>query len=140
MISTWWNKKWDWQLPPLKGARETGQRDFEIEFLEGIARRQKDYWEALAILGNHYTAAKRYAEGLAVDEKLAALRPNDAVVCYNLACSYSLVGRTDLALQALERALTLGYRDFQHMVRDRDLDAVRRDGRFKSLLSKYVKV
>jgi len=141
MISKWWQKEWSWHAPILKGAvLKDNQRDFEIEFFEGIVKRQADYWEVLAVLGNHYTAAKRYKEGLAVDERLAALRPNDSVVFYNLACSYSLLGSIELALESLERALALGYRDFQHVMRDRDLEAVRKDRRFRGLVSRYVKV
>jgi tetratricopeptide (TPR) repeat protein len=140
VISERWHQEWDWQVPPIKPAEATGQREFEIDFFEQVARKQPDYWEVLAVLGNHYTSVKRYHEGLAVDERLALLRPNDSVIYYNLACSYSLVGRVNLALQSLERALSLGYRDFQHMMRDRDLEPIRKDTRFRSLLSKYVKV
>jgi len=141
MISNWWQKRWSWQEPLAGRAFSLGsQREFETDFFEAIARRQADYWEVLALLGNHYTAAKRYKDGLAVDERLASLRPTDAIVYYNLACSYSLVGRLDFSLAALEKALALGYRDFAHIMRDRDLDALRKDDRFRSLLSKYVKV
>jgi len=141
MISKWWHAHWDWHLPPLtKESEQVSQRQFEMEFLEGIIRRQSDYWEALTVLGNHYTAVKRYDDGLTVDERLAVLRPNDAIVQYNLACSYSLTGRLPLAFEALERSLSLGYRDFAHMMRDKDLAEVRKDKRFRSLLSRYVKV
>ena len=92
------------------------------------------------MLGNHYTATKRHRDGLAVDRRLAALRPDDAVVFYNLACSYCLVGMMPSALKALDRSLSLGYRDFRHMMHDGDLDKLRRDSRFVSLMSKYVKV
>jgi tetratricopeptide (TPR) repeat protein len=141
MISKWWQTTWDWHAPAIETkASKLSQRQFEIEFFEGIVRRQSDYWEVLSVLGNHYTAAKRYRDGLSVDERLASLRPNDAVVYYNLACSYSLVGSIQPSLDALEKALSLGYRDFLHMMRDKDLVAVRKDKRFKGLLSRYVKV
>ena len=78
-------------------------------------------------------------EGLAVDRRLAQIRPDDPVVFYNLACSYSLVGWIPSALRALERALALGYRDFKHIMHDRDLEALRSDRRFNSLLGPYVK-
>jgi tetratricopeptide (TPR) repeat protein len=139
MISAWWQTTWDWQSPPLQAAAPQGQREFEIEFFEGIVARQADYWEALSVLANHYTSAKRYADGLAVDERLAHLRPQDAVVYYNLACSYSLVGEVPNALEALEKSLDLGYRDFLHIMRDKDLSELRKDRRFKHLLSRYVK-
>lgn len=139
MISAWWQTTWDWQSPPMATPAQQGQREFEIEFFEGIVARQADYWEALSILGNHYTAAKRYTDGLAVDERLASLRPQDAVVYYNLACSYSLTGELPHALEALEKSLDLGYRDFLHIMRDKDLQEVRKDRRFKRLLGRYVK-
>ena len=141
MISKWWKKKWDWQTPPIDVKVVVGgQRSFEVAFFESIVRRQGDYWEVLAVLGNHYTADKRYREGLAVDRRLAQLRPDDPIVFYNLACSYSLVGWVPQALKALERSLTLGYRDFKHLMQDRDLDALKRDRRFKGLVTKYAKV
>jgi len=141
MISKWWQKEFDWHCPSVKvPMANAGQRNFEIWFYEQILRRQSDYWEVLAVLGNHYTATKRYKDGLDVDMKLAALRPKDGVVYYNLACSYSLTGHVDAALAALERSMALGYRDFQHIIRDHDLEAVRKDKRFRSLLSKFVKV
>ena len=141
MISKWWKVKWDWQSPPVeeKSAAKS-QREFEIEFFEGIIARQKDYWEVLSVLGNHYTSVRRYREGLAVDRRLAHLRPYDAIVYYNLACSYCLVGRLIPALEALEKALSLGYRDFVHIMRDSDLTRLRKDKRFRELLSRYVRV
>ena len=88
VISRWWTKRWDWHDPPVKTELSSrSQRDFEVEFFEGIIRRRYDYWEILSVLGNHYTAAKAYRKGLKIDERLAILRPNDPVVFYNLAFS-----------------------------------------------------
>ena len=40
MISKWWQKEWSWHAPILKGAvLKDNQRDFEIEFFEGIVKR-----------------------------------------------------------------------------------------------------
>lgn len=141
MISKWWQRKWDWQKPTIDcKVIPGGQRSFELAFYESVVRRQGDFWEVLAILGNHYTSEKRYREGLAVDRRLAQLRPDDPIVFYNLACSYALVGWIPQSLSALDRALALGYRDFKHISQDRDLDALKRDRRFRSLLSKYARV
>ena len=43
----------------------------------------------------------------------------------------------DLALKTLRQAVELGYRDFRYMKQDRDLEALRRDPRFKQLLREY---
>jgi hypothetical protein len=56
---------------------------------------------------------------------------------YNLACSYALLGMTDKALAALERALQLGYSHLAHLHRDPDLLSIREDPRFARLLRRY---
>ena len=61
--------------------------------------------DALQLLGDHYTQRGRYLDGLKVDERLARLEPHNALVFYNLACSYSLTDQFDRAAFALEKAL-----------------------------------
>src|SRR2546430_11487898 len=67
-------------------------RDLEIKisFMEGIVRRDPRYVEALQILGDHYTQRGRYDHSLKVDKRLSRLEPQNPLVFYNLACSYSL--------------------------------------------------
>ena len=103
------------------------QRDLDtrISFMEGLLRRDPDYVDALQLLGDHYTQRGRYLEGLQVDERLARLEPDSAIVFYNLACSYSLTGQFDRAARALETALSLGYRDFAWLAKDPDLKLLR---------------
>lgn len=109
-----------------KPSRAT-QRDLDtkIQFIEGIVRRDPDYVDALQILGDHYTQRGRFTEGLNVDERLARLDPENALVFYNLACSYSLTDQFDRAAFALEKALSLGYRDFAWLAKDPDLKKFR---------------
>jgi tetratricopeptide (TPR) repeat protein len=71
---------------------------------------------------------------LQIDRRLVQLRPTDALAHYNLACSYALLKKVDSAIKALRKAIELGYRDFRYMREDRDLDALRRDPRFRQLL------
>jgi tetratricopeptide (TPR) repeat protein len=99
--------------------------DTKIEFLEGLIRRDPTYVDALQLLGDHYTQRGRYLDGLRVDEHLARLEPRNALVFYNLACSYTLTNQFDRAAFALERALNLGYRDFNWLARDPDLRKLR---------------
>src|ERR1043166_4112853 len=93
--------------------KEARELDVKIEFMEGIVRRDPAYVEALQLLGDHYTQRGRFDEGLKVDEQLSRLEPKNPLVFYNLACSYSLIGQVDMAAAALEKALSLGYRDFK---------------------------
>ena len=103
------------------------RRDLEVRigFIEGIVRRDPGYVDALQLLGDHYTQRGRYSDGLEVDERLARLEPDNPLVFYNLACSYSLTDQFDRAVAALKRAFELGYRDFNWLARDPDLRKLR---------------
>ena len=96
--------------------------DIEISFLEGLVRRDPNYIEALQILGDLYTRRGRFEDGLHTDQKLAELHPSDALVFYNLACSYSLTNQPDNAFAALRKALAMGYDDWKWLTEDPDLE------------------
>lgn len=110
--------------------------DLEISFLEGVARRDPSFVEALQILGDDYTRRGKFGDGLKIDEKLARLRPDDALVHYNLACSYALTSQCDLAAESLEAAINLGYRDFKWMAQDPDLKNLRLHAEYKKIRAK----
>ena len=110
--------------------------DFEIKFYEGLLEKKPDFVEALALLGDLYTRRGMYERGLKIDEQLALLRPSDAIVFYNLACSYSLLKEIDKSLRSIKRAINCGYSDFEHLDHDSDLDNLRADERFKKFLSR----
>jgi tetratricopeptide (TPR) repeat protein len=114
------------------------QRDLDtrIEFMEGIVRRDPNYVDALQLLGDDYTQRGRFPEGLQVDERLASLEPQNSLVFYNLACSYSLTDEFDRALFALDQAIRLGYRDFKWLVKDPDLKKLRAQPAFRELKEK----
>src|SRR5437773_7465460 len=107
--------------------------DIEIGFLEGVVRRDPAYIDALQILGDNYTRRGRFEDGLKVDEQLVRLRPADALVHYNLACSYSLTAQFAAVAAALNRAVDLGYRDFKWLSRDPDLAAFRKNPLYKKI-------
>lgn len=116
---------------------EQTQLDFEIDFFAGILERLPDYVDVLRIQGNNLTLKGRYAEGLQIDKRLVKLRPSDPLIHYNLACSFALLRKPDLAIKTLRRAVELGYRDFRYMREDRDLDSIRQDPRFKQILREF---
>lgn len=112
--------------------------DFLIWFLEDVLGRYPDYYDCLMYLGNIYTTKGMYEKGLNVDVKLAELKPADPLVHYNLACSHSLLGNTDAAINTLKKALDLGYKDVEHIERDHDLNNIRADKRYKELIKKLT--
>ena len=79
----------------------------EIQFLEGLRTSMPADLDALRILADDYTQAGRWQEGLNADLELARLCPNDSLVHYNLACSYSLLDQLKESAQALARAIQM---------------------------------
>ena len=72
------------------------------------------------------------------EEALAAalaLRPDDPVTLYNLACVRARRGNGDAAVESLERAAAAGFSDFVLVARDPDLDALRALPRFKAFVA-----
>jgi tetratricopeptide (TPR) repeat protein len=114
-------------------AEQARNLNIEISFLEGLLKRDPDYVDALRILGDDYTRRGRYQDGLQIDLRLVRLCHDDALVHYNLACSLSLTEQLDLAAAELDRAITLGYRDFSWLNRDPDLKKLRRHPLFKKI-------
>lgn len=108
--------------------------DFEIAFYERLLQDYPDFTDALMALGASYTRRGWHDKGLQIDQKLTELKANDAVVWYNLACSYSLLRRVDESLDALRRAIALGYDDFDHLRRDPDLLTLRQSAQFRRFL------
>lgn len=106
----------------------------DIELLENILKQHPDYTEALELLAHHYTQTGRTQEGLALDKRIIELKPQCPTAFYNFACSLSLNGQTQEALQALSQAIALGYSDFQWMLKDSDLEALRELPEFQSLV------
>jgi tetratricopeptide (TPR) repeat protein len=109
--------------------------DFELTFFEGLIEKDPNYVEALASLAELYTRKGLYEKGLEIDKRLVKLKKDDAIVYYNLACSYALLMQLEDAAQSLERAIELGYKDFDYMKKDRDLKNLHKDNRFLHLMS-----
>jgi tetratricopeptide (TPR) repeat protein len=116
-------------------AKETVQDPaFEIGFYESVLRRDSRYVEVIEILGELYTKAGRIAEGLKMDRRLVRLQPENPTAHYNLACSLALCRRPSAALRSLRQAVNLGYRDFEWMLHDPDLESLKKTPRFVELI------
>lgn len=107
---------------------------FEMSFYESVLRRDSSYTEVIEILGGLYTKHGRIADGLKMDRKLVKLQPANATAHYNLACSLALSRRKGDALRSLQHAIALGYRDYDWMMQDPDLEELKAHPDFMSLL------
>ena len=108
--------------------------EFEMEFFESVLSRDASYTEVIEILGGLYTKHGRIADGLKMDRKLVKLQPANATAHYNLACSLALSRRKSDALRSLQHAIALGYRDYDWMMQDPDLEDLKTHPDFVALL------
>lgn len=113
--------------------------DFEIRFYENILKESPDFIETMMALADLYTKKGLYREGLELDERLARLRPEEPIIFYNLACSYSLLNDQYAALNAIKKAIELGYDDFDHLYSDSDLANLMADEEFRKYLKNIQK-
>ena len=122
----------------LRGRVEKLSLDFLARFYETALARRPETTEALVELGHVYTQQGRLQDGLSIDERLVRLFPDDPTVHYNLACSLALLDRRDAALDALEKAVRLGYRDAGFMQNDPDLATLLEEERFTRLVARIA--
>ncbi len=69
-------------------------------------------------------------------EKVAAARPEQAEVVYNLACARARNGHDDAAMAALTAAVAAGFTDYRHILQDEDLTRLRSRDDFKALIER----
>ncbi|MDP2922595.1 MAG: hypothetical protein Q8O30_02585 [Candidatus Omnitrophota bacterium] len=120
--------------------QKSKKKDFEIKFYEGLLEKKPNFVEALISLGDAYTRKGFYQEGLEVDRKLTKLKPEDPIVHYNFSCSLSLVEEVEQALKELKKAVLLGYDDFDYILRDCDLENLRKHPQFKDFFEKIKRI
>jgi len=78
----------------------------------------------------------RYEEALESHLRTAAAAHRELRIdgLYNSACACALLGRRDEAIDYIARAIDAGFEDTEQASRDTDLESLRKDPRFKSLM------
>lgn len=111
--------------------------DFELRFYNEVLQRNPEYVDVLRCQGELLSRARRHADAVVIDRRLARLRPDDCIVRYNLACSLAQDKQPAEAIEQLRGAFELGYTDFAHLELDQDLDGLRHLPAYKSLLREF---
>lgn len=113
------------------------QIEFELNFFGSILARHPSYLEMLRHHAKNLASVKRHVESLQMDRRIVQLNPSDPQAHYELACAYALLRQPEQAIRALRKAIELGYRDFQVIRKNRDLESIRKDPRFRQLMREY---
>jgi serine/threonine protein kinase/tetratricopeptide (TPR) repeat protein len=104
-----------------------------IQILEAHLRKLPEDARGHTLLANDYTQMGRLEDAVREANLAMALRPNDAVVLYNVACTFGQLGRKPECLGALRKAWDAGFKDPSWARRDPDLALLHGDPEFEKL-------
>jgi tetratricopeptide (TPR) repeat protein len=108
-------------------------RQRRIMVLENHIKQVPEDARARIHLGAEYAHTDRIDDAIRETGLAITLRPNDATVLYNAACSYCLMKKKGEALEALRKAWDAGFRDQDWARRDPDLALLHGDPEFERL-------
>ena len=121
-------------VPPGSWFGGLKQLDFDIAFFEALLVKNPRAVEVLRVLAELVSQKGLVRRAVELDRMLVDVLPNDFLARYNLACSLARAGRPEEAIDALSRAILLGYDDLAHLEVDPDLDSLREHPEFRELL------
>ena len=77
-------------------------------------------------------------KGLQWTRRALEIDPDEPATLYNVACSHSIAGASDEALDFLERAIDAGFGYKEWLENDSDFDTIRENPRFQALLDRLA--
>jgi serine/threonine protein kinase/Tfp pilus assembly protein PilF len=104
-----------------------------LQALENHLREVPEDARARILLGGMYAQEQRAEDAIRETNLAMVLRPNEATVLYNAACTFCNIGRRADAIDALRKAWDAGFRDPDWTRRDPDLASLHGDPEFEKL-------
>lgn len=139
----------------FRGALDNGPESFEIHYclagvyksLEKAAEAERHCRRSLELnarfapgyilLGSILKRPGLLEESVLACKKALLVDPDCLAAYYDLACYYSLLGKGDQSLAAMEMALCKGFSDFDWLLKDPDLASLRQAPEFQLLIRSY---
>jgi len=117
------------------GKEETvlNVRQRQVQALENQLKSVPEDARARVHLAGGYAATGRQEDAVREANLAVALRPNDALVLYNVACAFCMMERKPEALDTLRKAWNAGLKDSDWARRDPDLAILHGDPEFERL-------
>ncbi len=106
-----------------------------VEIVQQRLMESPDDIRALYMGANALAALGETEKSLEWAQLALSMEPDEPMVLYNLACIWSLAGKTDAAIDCLERAVRAGLTQKSWLDHDGNLDPLRGDLRFQTLLN-----
>ena len=90
-------------------------------------------------LGLLYHSLAQYDSAIIFIQKAIRQNPTNGKAYYRLATSYALNDQVVQAVQSLKQAFEKGFKNYDVLVSDPDLDGLKNDEEFKALIKRYIK-
>ncbi len=121
-----------------RGQQAAGEQRWKdaIASFEKVVEQQPQHAGAWFQLAYAVHASGDYKRAIGLHEKAAGFRQSAPTALYNLACAHALLGHTDEAFSALDRAIAAGFVSAEVAKNDSDLRSIRNDERFEAALGK----
>jgi hypothetical protein len=108
--------------------------DAAVEGYAAVVRSDPKNGRAWFRIGNSEMQREKYAEALVAFQRALDLKYSIIPSTYNIACAHARNGDTARALDALERAIEIGYTPHDQIEIDPDLVSIRGQAQFASLI------
>ena len=116
-----------------KAELEKNIRQRMIQALEAHLREIPEDARARVLLGAYYGEEGRVDDAMRETNLAMLLRPNEAMVLYNAACTFCTIQKKAEAMEALTKAWRAGFRDADWARRDPSLSLIQGDPDFDKL-------
>jgi serine/threonine protein kinase len=111
---------------------ETIQRS--LKFYPEYLTRHPDDARAHLFYALDLAVAKQFDKAKIEADKAIKLNPTDVLMIYNVACFYSVMDEKKMAIETIGKAIAAGYKAYDWMERDVDLDNIRNEPGFIELM------
>jgi len=81
-----------------------------------------------------YLIRNQYDSALPLLTRMIRLRPDNANTYYNIACIYARQNKTDEAVDWLKNAISRGFKKWDLIKTDKDLESIRDSSFFKDIM------
>lgn len=110
--------------------------DAAIEAYRALLATDANDLRVLYNLAQALHSTKKHDEAAAMFERASVVPDLASGAFYNAACAYAAAGKKQQALDALDRAVSAGFRAKQYILEDDDLKELRQDARFVQIVGK----